>query len=235
MRPFSTSMRNIIIFTGIALAFPMFYAAIFFLASLPRIPYLPDFSVTSVSTTFRNVVDENRIRADLDVSFLVENKAEKGMVFDHLVASVTQRYKLNSYHTKAGTHLDPFELGGNREFFKETIPFSLKNVTLGFHAWEKNSSGFSFSYVGFALTGHATYKGKVWPKQRIPIHVWCEPVKVPLSSNATSETKTVNLAVNCGADGLWHHLHVPFLSSAILLLFLSSLISFGSCVFCQGN
>ena len=124
--------------------------------------------------------------ADLDVTFHVENKAKKGMVFDHLVASVTQRYKLEYYHAKAGTPLDPFELGGSLKSFEETVLFRLKGVTLdiGFHAWD----------VNFALTAHVTYRGRAWSKQRFPIHVLCDPVKKPFSSNAT-ETKTVHFSL----------------------------------------
>ena len=198
--PRSSFKRITVLILMIALGLAMFSVGVVLSVQEFRLPYLPDFSLTSVSTTVsNNVIADNHITADLDVSFLVQNEAEKGMIFDHLIASANQRYKLDYYHAKAGTPLDPFELGGRRDAFKENVRFRLKNMTLGFPSWDvKNSSEFSF--VNFGLTSNVTYRGKIWPKQRIPIHVRCHPVRIPFSLNAT-ETKTVHLGVNCGVAG----------------------------------
>ena len=222
-------LRIIILILSIALPLAVLSAGVFEIFVAYTVPPLPDVSLTSVSTTVANVVDDNRIVADLDVSVLVKNKAVKGMVFDYLVASAFQR-KLKNYYVKSGP-LVPFELGGGIESFNKTLWFMLKNVTLGVNVWDlvgdDEGRKLGFSFVDFALTSNVRYRGNSWSKQRIRIDVGCDDLQIPFSSNAT-QTKTVHFdesSGNCRAKGLWYQVDNQFLNSGMLLLFSGIVIS----------
>ncbi|GMN34823.1 hypothetical protein TIFTF001_004918 [Ficus carica] len=69
-----------------------------------------------------------------------------------------------------------------------------------------------FGYAELGLRGIVTYKGKPWSKQRIPITVQCEALKVSLSSESEGTETVVTVVelddgdeshLNCKVEGLW--------------------------------
>lgn len=236
---------------GIVFALAILCAGIFLFYVEFCIPELPSVLVTSVSTAVRSVFDDenNSITVDLNVSFVVEYKVAgiggTGMIFDHLVATVSQ-HKLKHYHAKNS----PFELGVDDMSSNKTVWFRLKNVTLRVHGWDRvginedydvdgmHGQKTRFSYVDFALTGNATYRGNNkanWSKHRIPMDVECHHVKMYLCFGTTMKTvvhfnKSVKgFRENCVNEGLWDQYIVLFFISGILLYVLGMMIVFHIC------
>lgn len=150
-----------------------------------RIPSPPLVAPTAVSATVRNASND-RITADFDVTFLVLNDADKAMAFDYVCVHVQIQSGVRPSGSIRATQ------------WREQNSVVQRRRRVG----ERDDIG------GFGLRANATYRGKAWTKRRIPITVWCESVKVPLSFNATaaheSQVQTVGFVEDsgfCWADG----------------------------------
>ncbi|PON97015.1 hypothetical protein TorRG33x02_070650, partial [Trema orientale] len=79
--------------------------------------------------------DDNRVAANLDVSFLFINRAKKSMVFDHLASSASQRELQHHDIVKSITNspTPDFELSGGHN--RVAQPRDAGSPYMG-HGWE---------------------------------------------------------------------------------------------------
>ncbi|POO02323.1 hypothetical protein TorRG33x02_021070, partial [Trema orientale] len=178
-------------------------------------PELPDFSLVSVSTTVRHILEsKHHVTMDMNVSFRVHNPNKASMAFQGMKALAFQGGDpdvLPGGLSINGATTDDFEQLGAR---RSTKWFTLHNTTAAIDAWVDSegesgkSSGKSLG-LRFELRGDALYKGKSnWSKQKIPITVACDEVDVLFSSNINNVTSNATRAVafepmECHVYGLW--------------------------------
>lgn len=152
-----------------------------------QVPNLPHVALITVSATVRNA-STDRITADFDTTFMVQNRADKAMAFDHLVMYVS------AFKAEVGP-LPPFELRSG------------ENKTVTFENNDRSYRVDKTDEVGeFGMWGNVKYKG--WLKRRIPITVRCGSVKFLFSYNDTDwqPLQTVHLDKDSGfclTDGHW--------------------------------